>query len=565
MSVSFKRLSVYNIDERITTNDISQLLNFNTTPFLVNHSCVQIREDEGEGKYATVICPADAHVEALKLNGVTFFDKTLRIVDADEVTNEPAENTLPKPQQDNEAILFLRLDCRNHPDLNFPPVTEREVCQALKLVHPNDPHKAVKSFQEVGTFGIESVEMEKYLDTKLIIRGHEIPLTAVRKKTKRQSSYDPEGVKIRIYDAYGLSYRHIQNGTFDEYFKSLGVDIIKQCQPEKCREDRDIYNTHRYLVVKSTNKDGVKVDFGTRITVGDHSFKIWYPNIQKFCGLCQRKHGWDCPTKTRFEFLRKLRQGKTTQCKIYSDSLLRNANQLALRTDVACMTGGAIGQICNAIPYDPKKTEEVIINGGTNELKIVDLNEFMYTVTKSGQKLSELAKTTPVTVVLPEIPKKVPESIIKTHYLHNEISKVENVNVVVLSDIEMDDGAYHKHPTKDGTINIIKQIDASKNVIMDKCDDDIYLPAKYRGVQTLFKVGCRGCQRKDYNPFLCDTCHEDAKAVDTTVLVSEIKRLTEEMFPPINDEDDEMNRAYKRDRSNSNGDENGEKISKKSS
>ena len=119
--------------------------------------------------------------------------------------------------------------------------------------------------------------------------------------------------------------------------------------------------------------------------------------MQKFCPLCDRKHGWDCPSKVRFEFLKQLRKGKTQKCKMYSDSTLRHANQLALTTDVDCMSGGGIGQICNIIPYD-QSHDEVIINAGNNEIKIESLHEFMYTVSKSEEKLRELSTSTSVTV-----------------------------------------------------------------------------------------------------------------------------------------------------------------------
>ena len=164
-------------------------------------------------------------------------------------------------------------------------------------------------------------------------------------------------MKIRIFDAYGLQYRGIDNTLFDEYFTSLGVEIIKQTQPERCLERREVFNTNRYIVVKKMNEEGVKIDFGTRITVSGHSFKLSYYGMQKFCDLCNRKHGWDCPSRVRFEFLKQLRKGKTQKCKLYADSTLRYANQLALTTDVACMSGGGLGQICNVIPYDQTHDE----------------------------------------------------------------------------------------------------------------------------------------------------------------------------------------------------------------
>ena len=42
-------------------------------------------------------------------------------------------------------ILFMILDVRNHPDLNFPLLNEIEVGDAVLLKHQNDPHLAVNA------------------------------------------------------------------------------------------------------------------------------------------------------------------------------------------------------------------------------------------------------------------------------------------------------------------------------------------------------------------------------------------------------------------------------------
>ena len=119
--------------------------------------------------------------------------------------------------------------------------------------------------------------------------------------------------------------------------------------------------------------------------------------MEKFCGLCDRKHGWDFPSRKRFEFLKALRREKTDKCKISSDSILRRTNQLTLSANVDVMTGGGIGQICNLVPYD-KPHDEVIINGGTNDVKIEPLEKFAFAITNAEEKLRKLVKEKPVTV-----------------------------------------------------------------------------------------------------------------------------------------------------------------------
>ena len=370
-----------------------------------------------------------------------------------------------------------------------------------------------------------------------------------REKQQRQIYRDPDGIKIRIFDAYRMQHRGIQGDLFDEYFENLGVQVIKRSQPERCRDNRNIFNSNRFIVVKKENDNGDPVDFGERIQVSGVQFNLSYYGIQKWCPECDRKHGWDCPTKVRSKFLRELRKGTTGKTKIYSDSTLRHANQLALRTDVSCMSGGGIAQICNLIPYDEPR-EEVIINAGTNELKTDSLHEFVYTVQKTEQKLRHLSAATNVTVVLPAIVTSTPETVAKSNYLRETIVNVDSVDCIQLKDIEYDDT---DHPTIPGTQSIITAINDAcpEQIILQGCQDDVTVKRKYRMVQPVFKVGCRGCDSLEYTPNLCATCKDHAQNVDTSQLEMAIEKLKNEMFPAM---DIEMVNVTNKKRSNENDD-----------
>jgi len=146
------------------------------------------------------------------------------------------------------------------------------------------------------------------------------------------------------------------------------------------------------VVQKLDDEKEIKDRIGSSIVVAGVKFNIVYDGMERYCYLCSRKHGNDCPTRARFEFLKKLRKGRTTKRKFYSDSIMRHVNSLALVTDVAVMSGGGIGQIVNAIHHD-QKHEEVIINAGTNEIiysKTPD--EYVYTIEKSLEKLQKLTE-----------------------------------------------------------------------------------------------------------------------------------------------------------------------------
>ena len=550
-------------------------------------SRVEVSDIENENQ-ATLSVPESLVPEVVKLSGVTFKGRDLVI----EIDNMATPTVTGTPEGDNMAtstvtgtpegdatettdgsaggmgeeegeILFMVLDVRNHPDLNFPLVNETEVCDALLQKHANDPHLAVKAGwgSRLGTFVVESTEMGAYVGSTLDIRGHEIPLKPVRRKentrpttnhaNSRRNDFDPDAVKVRIFDAYEIRYRSIPSEDFDQVFLDMGCDVVKPTLPERCRERRELLNTNRYVIVKPLDSSGSKIDMGGHISVGNRRFKISYPGKQHFCSLCQKKHGRECAKRVRFDALRALRKGLTSEKKIYSDSTLRLANQLALSTDVSCMSGGGIGQICNLIPHDSDHHQEVIINAGTNELKTDCPKEFVYEVDRAVHKLEELATSGPVTLVLPPARCDTPENAGKSQFLRETLSRVPSINVVALSEVEMDET---DHPTEKGTLAIIDQINASKKIILDNCRNDVTLPVKYRQVQSVFKAGCRGCENLDYTSSLCAACKQCADSADTSVLFEMIEKHRSQFYPPIDVEMESAKDANKRPAEDSNDD-----------
>ena len=381
----------------ITIEELATLFGLNSNEPANTTPQIQISSDEN-GNHASIAVPETSQ-ELAQLRNVNFKGRDL-VVTCDDEAMESGNDTNDSNTTANEdegEVIFMILDVRNHPDLNFPPVSETEVCDALLKKHPGDYHLAVKAgwASRLGTFAIESQDIDSYLGSTLNIRGHDIPLRPIRRKSSqqfeqqkqhRQDDYDPDAIKVRIFDAFQMRYRSIESELFDKVFLDMGVDVIKPTLPERCRE-RKVFNFNRYVIIKPYDENGDKVDLGERIRVNGRSFKISYPGKLHFCSLCQTKHGKECARRIRFEALRKLRKGKTNEAKIYSDSTLRLTNQLALTTNVACMSGGGIGQICNLIPLDSHQHKEVVINAGTNELKTESVKEFVFEVETAALKL----------------------------------------------------------------------------------------------------------------------------------------------------------------------------------
>ena len=224
------------------------------------------------------------------------------------------------------------------------------------------------------------------------------------------------------------------------------------------------------------------------------------------------------------------------------------------------MSGGGIGQIINAIPFD-QSHKEAMICAGNNDLKAVSLGEFVYTVEKAAEKLAKFSTTIPITVALPPICNEIPELKIKGEFLRDTLKKVDNTTVVNFTEIELNES---QHPTAKGTKDMLTQIHAVKEIIMPDCENDVVSNQRYRGVQTLFKTGCRGCDTLSYTNFLCDTCKENASVVDTLKIEDDIKKLTDEMFPPMNEVDmSEVNGVKRTNDSNDDDDDaNARKIAR---
>ncbi len=535
---TFRRLYLSNLDERTSVADIKSLFGLEVTEFLKKNSFVDIKKNEGKGE---VIVPSDLLDDFLKYNGMEMYGRKISVQTEEGASNDNNRDVQTNIQNESDDILYMFLDCRR-PEWNKDHVNDGEVCDALLEI--DDPLKTVKTLRNsmIGTFRIESSNFALYVDKKVTIRNVELPLVPVRKFkngdrqgpvfSSRPRHFDPDGVMVTIYDAYELQYHGISHEQFDNYFIQMGVDVIKPTQPQRCRKRRDAFNTNRYLVVKNVNPDGTSVDMGDRIVIEGKTFKLNYYGIQKYCFYCATKHGRECPKKIRFDFLRELRKGKTEKRKVYADSTMRYTNQLALSTDVACMSGGGIGQLCNWIPFDDHH-EEVVISGGTNEIHSSDpLQEFVYTITKAADKLTTLVQKHNITVVIPQCPENVPELIGKAQYLEEKLKAVEGIQTVKLDNIDLED---ERHPSPDGTLRILDQLDAATNneMFLPDCREDAVLKMKYRQVQPVYKVGCRGCDSMDFTATLCETCKRKAKEVNVEELQQKIETIRNELFPSL--------------------------------
>ena len=186
--MTFKRVFVGNLDERVTAADIKKLFGLDLTPYLLKNSFVDIKPNE---RRAEVIIPGENVDDILRYNGMKMYDTNIEVtseqIESVAISEEMETSVEPTAPEEGE-IIYMLVDVRNNPDLNFDPVKEVEVCATLHIDHADDPHKALKTFRgnREGTFAIESTNMTRYVGTSLVIRGHSIPLTPFRRRPRGQ-------------------------------------------------------------------------------------------------------------------------------------------------------------------------------------------------------------------------------------------------------------------------------------------------------------------------------------------------------------------------------------------
>ena len=431
----------------------------------------------------------------------------------------------------DEPIINAEIDIRSSfTPFDYPSLPE--VIQAIERQLPEDRLKVVKQLRGplLGLYRLTSNNYDVYKDASITIRNVKIPVTLRRRQPKQQQ--DRPGRLVTIYDAFDGRTQEIPGSRFNEHFGHLNVTFIRQTTPQFHKGTR-ILNGNRYLVL---DFDADTVDLGESIMVDGFKFKINYFGQKKLCYLCQQKHGALCPEKEKFKELIAAREGKITH-KIYSDSTMRQVNQLALAANVTCTSGAGIGQLANLIAVDPDKTADILIIAGANEIRQTeDERQYQYQVTKASEKLHKLSATRNITLVLPPTPRTTLEEEVKYEVLKQTMTELKSITVV---DIPPEVVPYEGlHPTKDGTAALVGYIQQAQEMNIVLNNDYLTTDRIYSQVHSYFKVGCRTCDSHQYTNSICAACEEASKSVDITRMYEIAKEIYERDNPPLADDVD---------------------------
>ncbi len=373
----------------------------------------------------------------------------------------------------------------------------------------------------------EEVQCEGH---SLTFAAFEAPLTPW---VKRQKQPRKEGTLLTFRNAGTGALELIPSDAFDQSIKRLNLVPIVPTRMQRIKDTR-VLNGNRFCVVETP--DNMKAIPESMPVVDPNSNEKFQVNVsfkgqERYCSTCNEMHVGMCPKIA--ERRRKQSQREAMQkdfvSKIYSDSTLRCADALGLKSEVLCMSGGGLGQIIQAVIDDPDENEKIVILGGTNDAKVenfVFTHDYCDNIDLSIAKLANHAKENQNKTFLlvhqeptraDEVTKGM-EATVRDVYLATRMKQIAD-SVHNIEAVEIKYEADHTgHPTIEGTKEILSALNTlefcGESLIWD--DSTITTEKPYSKVQSIYRYGCNGCNRygtelkKDShtNQLLCDDCHE---------------------------------------------------------
>ena len=359
---------------------------------------------------------------------------------------------------------------------------------------------------------------------------------------------------------------HLPGSLFDERMKELTLTVIKPTQmqwiSELVMEDR-VLNGNRFCVVETPENKNVIPEFIPIVdptTKRIFNVKITYKGQERYCAVCNVKHMGQCPKLKEFYEARHQREemikNNEIRTKVYSDSTLRNVDTLGLRAEVCTMSGGGLGQVAQAAIDDPDRTDikNILIIGGANDVKKRDFTsntEFAINVNTSMCKIAQAVKTEPDKnfILVKMLPKPEEgdfiddDTNIRQLYIQKQIdaaadnsnvhfNEVKNVATIAV-EYDVDETG---HPTEDGTIQILNQINEQLLLPKPFIWNDKFIKSErfYSHVEAIYRYGCNGClsygkdisTEKHSNQLLCDKCYDSMVQMETETMFKELEEIT---------------------------------------
>ena len=171
---------------------------------------------------------------------------------------------------------------------------------------------------------------------------------------------------------------------------------------------------------------------------------------------------------------------------------------------------------------DPDPSPVAVVVAGQNELHhSMPTSEFLWILTKTNERLSEIAKDKKILLLPPPLQNSLlPEPKIREEFFHENLKQLNeaNPNIHVMENPLQgynEDGG--EHPSPEDTEKIIRYLHEQTQILFDipyllpsSTAESLTTDNKYSKVNSLYKYGCGGCNSKKKNRMynLCNQCKE---------------------------------------------------------
>ena len=350
-----------------------------------------------------------------------------------------------------------------------------------------------------------------------------------------------EGTLITIQNCFiSPEHKALTGEDFDSAFEREGFTVIKACETQLHRECRRP-NGNRYLVVETDAAQSIpdNIEVINKTTETAFHFKLRYRGQQWQCRRCNVKHTGSCPSLQRFYAARKMKQQQQIATKIVADSTLRHTDDVGLKADVACVPGGTIGDMLNAVIDDPstQHMSNVIILGGVNEIYdqkglLPKDADYEHSIVSSVDKMKKIVDTYPtlhLTYVSPILEDTLPPDVWVRHRVidnifgnlppHPQITYVD----MAMAKIDLEDDGIH--PTVAGTSALLDALQERTKLPLISDREFTTNVVKYQGTGQASRWGCRSCWTSgSFYTGRCDQCAANA-----------MKHIPQEMYKARSD------------------------------
>ena len=365
-------------------------------------------------------------------------------------------------------------------------------------------------------------------------------------------------------------FKNVSNEDLTRLIVNLGIGTIKRAvQMQPIRGTREP-SGNKYVILENVKEEDRK-KIPSSFDFSDENGQInrmWInyngkPRRCKFCGALHDADVTVCPLEVTVRQMEQERENTPRTVKTYSDSTLRLVRQTATASDVDAMSGGTTGNVLNAIEVDKGNNEikNLIIVAGQNELhRRMSNEEFLWVNRSKEERLKKLSETKRVAVLsTPDQQFMDPISQAREEVSRASLVELNEAGSILLweNPIQVFEADFGRHPSDDQTKVLMRFMDKmcrevfNAPFILDSATDEVLVTGLYRGVNSLYKFGCSGCNSRVKNKWqnLCDVCSnaiaEDGQLkTDAEKLAARADEIFDLSHPPMGngnvDDDVEM-------------------------